>query len=206
MESKTTAIKAIKQEIRLQEYRLPYGKAALRYARVTSFCGTTNDRQFLIDETGNRRFATIPLRPDVQIDYETQVKPFDSLQLWAEVNHLVETAIANGSSYAACFRLNREELADLNTRNAEHQKLLKGEAEVIDILAEQSTEETGCIIEKKCMTVVSFMDLHPVLRRYDSGQIGKVLDKLGYLAVRKRINGKPNPSRVRQLPYKRRIS
>lgn len=184
------------------EYRLPYGKAALRYARLTSFCGTTNDRQFLIDETGNRRFATISLRPDVQIDYETQVKPFDSLQLWAEVNHLVETAVANGSSYAACFRLNRGELADLNTRNAEHQKLMKGEAEVIDILAEESMEEAGYTIEQEYMTVVAFMELHPVLRRYSSAQIGKVLEKLGYPFTRRRINGSAVPLKVRKLPHK----
>lgn len=188
------------------EYRLPYGKAALRYARLTSFCGTTNDMQFLIDETGNRRFATISLRPDVQIDYETLVKPFDSLQLWAEVNHLVETAVANGSSYAACFRLNREELGGLNARNEEHQKFLKGEAEVIDILAEQSTEETGYLIEQEYMTVTAFMDLHSALRRYNAGQIGKVLDKLGYPMLRKRVNGSSAPLKVRQLPHKIRAN
>ena len=57
------------------EYRIPYGKASLHYPRITSFVGTVNDEQFLIDQTGNRRFVTIPLPPDLVIDYNTQIKP-----------------------------------------------------------------------------------------------------------------------------------
>ena len=39
------------------EYRTPYGKASLHYPRMTSFVGTVNDDEFLIDQTGNRRFG-----------------------------------------------------------------------------------------------------------------------------------------------------
>ncbi len=58
------------------EYRVPYGKASLHYPRMTSFVGTVNDEQFLIDQTGNRRFVTIPLAPDLVIDYNTQIRYF----------------------------------------------------------------------------------------------------------------------------------
>ncbi|MDE6425723.1 MAG: virulence-associated E family protein [Ruminococcus sp.] len=72
------------------EYRTPYGKAMLQYPRVTSFVGTVNDEQFLVDQTGKRRFATVPLAHDLEIDYETQIKPFNALQLWSQVYQLVK--------------------------------------------------------------------------------------------------------------------
>ncbi|MDE5767758.1 MAG: hypothetical protein K2H82_00015, partial [Oscillospiraceae bacterium] len=45
----------------MDEYRAPYGRTSLKYPRHTSFVGTVNDEKYLIDETGNRRFATIPI-------------------------------------------------------------------------------------------------------------------------------------------------
>lgn len=183
------------------EYRLPYGKAVLKYPRTTSFCGTTNDKQFLIDETGNRRFATIPLKSDVYIDYVTKVKPFNVLQFWAEINTIVEESIKeNGVTYASCFRLNREEIAELNIRNKDFQKLLKGEAEVLDVLDEQSREESGYITTEKYMTVTEFKEHNTSLKRYSSAEIGRVLEKYGYKQISIRIKG--NSKRVRLLPYK----
>lgn len=189
------------------EYRLPYGKTALRYARMTSFCGTTNDRQFLIDETGNRRFATVTIPERTVIDYDTQVKPFDSLQLWAQISETVEALIAvNNSSYAACFRLTREELDELNRRNSEHLKPLKGELEVIDILEQQSREESGYSVEQRYMTVTEFIENNSALKRYKTQEISKVLDKLGYPMLKKRVEGRSSPSRVRLLPYRRYVN
>ena len=86
------------------EYRTPYGKAMLQYPRITSFVGTVNDEQFLVDQTGNRRFATVPLAPDLEIDYETQIKPFNALQLWSQIYQLVKDL-----DKASCFRLTTEE-------------------------------------------------------------------------------------------------
>ena len=189
------------------EYRLPYGKTALRYARMTSFCGTTNDNQFLIDETGNRRFATVAIPEGTVIDYDTQVKPFDSLQLWAQISETVEALIAvNNSSYASCFRLDRAELEQLNRRNSEHLKPLRGELEVIDVLEQQSREESGYAVEQRYMTVTEFIENNSALKKYKSQEISKVLDKLGYPMIKKRVEGRSAPSRVRLLPYRRCIN
>lgn len=183
------------------EYRMPYGKATLKYPRITSFCGTTNDRQFLIDETGNRRFATVPLKDDVYIDYDKQVRTFDTLQFWAEINEIVEQSVKEeGVNYGSCFRLDREEISLLQNRNNEFQKPMKGETEVLDVLDELTREEKGYTLGKKYMTTTEFCKNNPELQRYSSCVIGRVLEKYGYKQATVRVNNKPR--KVRLLPYK----
>lgn len=177
------------------EYRTPYGKASLHYPRMTSFVGTVNDEQFLIDQTGNRRFVTIPLPSDLVIDYSTQIKPFNALQLWSQVYETVKN-----EDKASCFRLSEDEKRYLEKRNAAFVKPMKGECEVLDILEEQQTQEQGYICTFKEMTVLQFIQLHNL--KYDAGVVGRVLKKYGYEAVRKRINGEV--TRVIGLPYKYR--
>ena len=178
------------------EYRTPYGKAPLHYPRITSFVGTVNDTEFLIDQTGNRRFVTVPLSPDLVIDYETQIKPFDALQLWAQVYHLVNSQEKGISS---CFRLTENEKQYLEKRNSAFVKPMKAECEVLDILSEQQTPEQGYICTVKEMTVLQFIQQHNL--KYDASVVGKVLKKYGYEAKNKRIDGKV--VRIIELPYKK---
>lgn len=177
----------------LDEYRTPYGRASLYYPRMTSFVGTVNDEQFLIDQTGNRRFATIPLPLDLTIDYETQIKPFDALQLWAQVYQLVKD-----KDKASCFRLTENEKQHLEKRNSVFVKPMKGECEVLDTLAEQQTPEQGYICTFKEMTVSEFIQHNNL--KYDARTIGKALKKYNYIPTKKRING--IVTQVIRLPYK----
>ena len=176
------------------EYRTPYGRASLHYPRMTSFVGTVNDEQFLIDQTGNRRFVTIPLAPDLVIDYKTQIKPFDALQLWAQIYNLVK-----GEDKSSCFRLDETEKQHLEKRNSSFVKPMKAEYEVLDILEEQQTPEQGYICTFKEMTVIEFIRYHNL--KYDARTVGKVLKKYGYEPKSKRVNGEPR--RVIMLPYKK---
>lgn len=175
------------------EYRTPYGKASLHYPRMTSFVGTVNDEQFLIDQTGNRRFVTIPLAPDLVIDYNTQIKPFDALQLWSQIYHIVKD-----EDKASCFRLSEDEKRYLEKRNSTFVKPMKGECEVLDILEEQQTPQQGYICTFKEMTVLQFIQQHNL--KYDASVVGKVLKKYGYETIRKRVNGEM--TRIINLPYK----
>ena len=175
------------------EYRTPYGKASLHYPRMTSFVGTVNDEQFLIDQTGNRRFVTIPLAPDLVIDYNTQIKPFDALQLWSQIYHIVEN-----EDKSSCFRLSEDEKRYLEKRNSAFVKPMKGEYEVLDILEEQQTQEQGYTCTFKEMTILQFIQRHNL--KYDASIVGKVLKKYGYETIRKRVNGEI--TRLINLPYK----
>lgn len=175
------------------EYRTPYGKASLHYPRMTSFVGTVNDEQFLIDQTGNRRFVTIPLPLDLVIDYNTQIKPFDALQLWAQIYNIVKD-----EDKASCFRLTKNEKQYLEKRNSAFVKPMKGECELLDILEEQQIQEQGYICTFKEMTVTEFIRIHNL--KYDARTIGQVLKKYGYESKVKKENGKA--TRVIKLPVK----
>ena len=176
------------------EYRTPYGKASLHYPRITSFVGTVNDEQFLIDQTGNRRFVTIPLPEDLVIDYNTQIKSFDALQLWSQVYEMVKD-----KDKSSCFRLTEEEKRYLEKRNSVFVKPMKSECEVLDILQQEQTIEQGYICTTRDMTVTEFIKIHNL--KYDANVVGRVLAKLGYTSAVKKCNGKA--TRVLTLPYKK---
>ena len=175
------------------EYRTPYGRASLHYPRMTSFVGTVNEDEFLIDQTGNRRFVPIPLPLDLVIDYETQIKPFNALQLWSQVYELVKD-----KDKASCFRLTETEKAHLEKRNSAFVKPMKGEYEVLDILEQEQTPKQGYICTFKEMTVLEFIQLHNL--KYDARTIGRVLKKYGYESKWKKVDG--TSSRVIRLPYR----
>ena len=186
------------------EYRLPYGRATLKFPRMTSFVGTVNDDKFLIDQTGNRRFATVPISDDVHIDYNKQIKPFDSLQLWGQIYRIVQEEIAKGATIASCFRLDPEMKEELENRNQEYTKPMKAEDEVIDILSRLNMEKqitsANYIITDEYMTVTEFIGQHTSLNKYTTEQVGRVLTKLGYKTLKKKINGKV--VQLRMLPKK----
>ena len=92
-------------------YRVPYGKCDVNYPRRTSFIATCNSDEFLVDETGSRRFWVIPLKVNFDLD---RLKKFDVKQLWRQVEfEIAET----GKSYEECFRLSKATLTELQERN-----------------------------------------------------------------------------------------
>ncbi|MDE6005511.1 MAG: hypothetical protein K2G88_09020 [Oscillospiraceae bacterium] len=180
----------------MDEYRAPYGRTSLKYPRKTSFVGTVNDEKYLIDETGNRRFATIPIKTGISLNYDTQIVPFDSLQFWAQIYSIVQAEIESGATIGGCFRLTDDEKTELEKRNAGFTKPLKGEMEVLDILTGANRFQN---VEYKYMTTTEFKDMHMSLKKYSTVQIGKVLNKLGFSEEVKKVNGKT--LRLRKLPY-----
>lgn len=86
--------------------RLPYARKEITYPRKTAICASVNDKFFLFDETGNRRFLTIPV---------TKVNSYheiDMQQLWAEAYVLYQ----EGESWI----LNTKEREIVDKINAEH--------------------------------------------------------------------------------------
>lgn len=75
----------VKHWITIQEDRgrPPYGKGMITYPRQFILAGTTNDEQYLIDPTGNKRFW--PVMCGDTIDFDALEK--DKEQLWAEAVH-----------------------------------------------------------------------------------------------------------------------
>lgn len=186
------------------ENRPPYGKSPVTHPRLTSFCGTTNDMQFLIDETGNRRYATIKLPDEKYIDVKSKAfKEFEALQLWAQIADIVNTAIQQeNESYSSVFRLSKQEETELAERNKKHSKPLKGEQEVADIIAAAYITDNRYSTLFGWFTPTQFREDHlDSLRNYSAVQIGKCLLKLGYEQKRKKVNG--SVCSAYYLPYRK---
>jgi hypothetical protein len=181
-------INALKAFITLPKdnYRVPYGRIADKLPRRTSFIGTCNSDQYLIDETGNRRYWTVPINERMDLE---ALEKFDMLQLYLQVDEKAKNNIQG-------FRLTPEELTQLAERNSTHEKLIKGEQEVKDILYKAEKDN----ITSEEMTVTEFKELYPVLRNYSGEQIGKVLKKLGIITEIKKKNGKTQKLAVLPRP------
>lgn len=161
-------------------YRKPYARDTIQAIRRTNLCGSCNSDRFLIDTTGNRRFWTVPLE---YVDL-ARLESFNALQLWKQIELIALNNLQG-------FRLTQEESKLLAERNGEHEKLLKGEEEILDILNYENSD-------LRYMTITEFKNLYPSLRNYSSIQISMVLDKLGYTMKKKKVAGKVQ--RVRLLP------
>ena len=168
------------------QYRLPYGHKDIKKARRCNLSATVNDKEFLVDRTGNRRFWTVPVE-NIDLD---ELKEINALQVWLQVWEQYAKHNLQG------FRLTKDEQNLLSERNSQHERSLKSEDEIRDILDEAETKN----IQFNYMTVSIFKEKYPILKNYTVNQIGIVLDKLGIEMKQRRINGKS--SRVRLLPDK----
>jgi putative DNA primase/helicase len=169
----------------IDEYRLPYGRTDQTLCRRTSLIATCNTEQFLIDPTGSRRFWTVPVKG---IDLEA-LAAMDALQLWKQIE-------AQAAGNLQGFRLTRQEQDELARRNTEHEKPLKAQPEIEDIISKANKDSSTFVWAYS--TVTDFKVEHECLRAYSVEQIGKALDRLGYPSIRKSIDKRQQ--RVRCLP------
>ncbi len=67
--------------------RPPYQRAAIELKRVVNFIGSVNKRTFLNDETGSRRFPTIPVSGMIDMERLAEI---DIDKVWAQAKALYE--------------------------------------------------------------------------------------------------------------------
>lgn len=174
--------------------RKPYGRSYEKVIRRATYIATCNSKDFLIDETGNRRYWTIDCPQRFDLD---ELQKFDEIQLWLQVYDLIQ---AKGKQ---AFRLSFDELQQLNEQNLQHEKKLKAQAEIEDILSysDGDTFSGYYKIEYRPVTISEFRaDWLTELRSYSVHTIGKALDKLGI--EQKKIRKDGTPIKVRLLPLK----
>lgn len=106
--------------------RMPYAKRDSRTPRRTSFCGTVNPKDYLKDETGSRRFWTIPV---TNIDKKAlfSLRPEWVSQVWFQAYDMYK-ADRN------FFRLDDEEIKELQSDNREFEAPLRYELEIREML------------------------------------------------------------------------
>ena len=170
----------------IDRYRKPYARGDCSIIRRTSFIGTANTEQLLIDETGSRRYWVIPI---TEINLE-KLNKLNVPQLWRQVQRDV---LMYGDQ---AFRLTPLERKQLEQRNANHQAPIKSELEIRDILSDVDSNPSK--YSWTDMTVSDFKQEYDILKSFDVRAIGRALDRLGYTSKKKKVNGES--VRTRNLP------
>ena len=183
----------------MDTFRVPYARLADEYPRKTAFVGTVNDVQFLLDQTGNRRFASVPLQLTHTLEFETQIKTFDALQFWAQILQIVRDAIASGATIGGCFRLDETEKRNLENRNSSLLKPLPFEQEFLDTIQMYERKNQNYVEWRFCTSTDWLTQNRYRMGNCSSVQLGKILAKNGYERKMKKING--NPRYGYELPF-----
>ena len=102
--------------------RPPYGRDIEALDRPSVFCGTTNQKEFLNDSTGNRRFWVIPL--GMQID--TTLLQGERDQIWGAVIRLYRDGCE--------WHLTPEEDATLNEQRSQFESSDSWDEEIADFI------------------------------------------------------------------------
>lgn len=100
--------------------RRPYARTNSEYQRRTVFCASVNEENFLIDQTGNTRFWTLPL---VSIDYQHQI---DMQQLFSQLYSELQAG--------ATWWLSLEEDKQLDELNKAHRSVSAIEERVLAVM------------------------------------------------------------------------
>ena len=93
------------------KFRPPYGKTIKQFRRYTSFIGTTNQMQPLVDPTGSRRFVCVGIPAGKSIDFTDNL---DHRQLYAQALYLFNKGER--------FWLEDDEIQTLIDENAPYQR------------------------------------------------------------------------------------
>ena len=153
--------------------RAAYGYTKERRVRLASFCASSNKREFLTDMTGNRRWLPFEVESIQNPFYTTQ--PYDLM--YAEALYLIE----NDFNY--WFDL--EEIDTLEEHN-EAFRAQDSEEQLLPILFDIPAEGKGEFMTTAQISerLVSYGNIKKPM---SVSQLGMLLGKAGYKAVRRRI-------------------
>ena len=161
-------------------FRVPYGKTAEVFPRRGIIVGSTNSDEFLVDETGNRRFWVIPVGVThaEPINVDLLMKEVDAI--WASAVH----AYQNNEPYA----LSIEDEQQVNLENSKYTMGHPWKGPVESWLAMPQNRLKDVTVELLLSEAIA----KPLERqtRGDQTAVGNVLKSLGYSkGPKKCING-----------------
>lgn len=153
-------------------YRPAYGRNAVTVKRHVVFAGTTNDKQFINDDTGSRRYWPVNVE-DIDLDWVKESRD----QLWAE-------AIVKYRSGVKWYLDN-----EMEDSRQEESKVYRQDDPWVDPIAiwlrVNPPEVTTHMVMEDCLKI----DRGKLTRR-DEMRVATVLTKLGLSKVRRSEGGK----------------
>lgn len=143
------------------EYRAPFDIAVQKHPRRTSFLGTINESDFLIDRTGERRYFVLPL---TAIDWQ-QLERLPPAMLWGEI---YAAAVVDGEPWY----LNYDEIKQLNKLNQVFACTTSTEEALFALLDFETPKERWKLWRVSDLSFYLFGD------RKQAAKVGKVLAAL----------------------------
>lgn len=162
-------------------FRMPYGHRAQTFPRQCVVCGTTNQHQYLKDQTGNRRYWPVQCG---EIDIESLGEMRD--QLWAEADHRYQA----GETWwprpeeRDLFEGEQQIRTDADAWEPLIQAYLHGRMQNIPPPLRPTLFLTGADVMRDAL----HMDAG-AMRRPEQTRVGIIMQALGWRAVRVRVDG-----------------
>ena len=156
--------------------RAAYGRLKERRVRLASFCASTNNREFLTDVTGNRRWLPFEVE-SIQNPFHTTL-PYE--YLYAQAKYLVEQGWFS-------YWFDMQEMEELEKHN-ENFRAQDNEEQLLPILFDIPAEGKG-----EFMTTAEISDklvtYGGIKKPMSTRQLGMLLGKMGYEKSQIRISG-----------------
>jgi len=176
----------IKQFLSRQEdqFRLPYAKDIIRYPRRSVIAGSVNEKQFLTDLTGNRRFMVLPCQKIIPPDILVSMRD----NIFAAV---LQDYFANwqGENHPLVLPQEVQERQKAENENYLHSDVLQDA--IGEILEDQEGLEFSMaeIMQRLQAWRNELLRLNPGDRSTQM-RIAKILNQYGWVKKQKKVNGK----------------
>ena len=156
--------------------RAAYGRLKERRVRLASFCASTNNREFLTDVTGNRRWLPFEVE-SIQNPFHTTL-PYELM--YAQAKYLVEQGWFS-------YWFDMQEMEELEKHN-ENFRAQENEEQLLPILFDIPAEGKG-----EFMTTAEISDklvtYGGIKKPMSTRQLGIIMGKMGYQKAQIRISG-----------------
>ena len=160
------------------KFRPPYGKTIKQYRRYTSFIGTTNQKQPLVDPTGSRRFVCVGIPNGKNIDFTDNI---NHPQLFAQVLQMV----INGKRYW----LEDDEIAQLMKENEPYQRTVPLEEMIAETFRKPKEGEGRWWGTSEILTLFASRYAYFDAEKMSSNKLGRAMNNYRFSFRHRVVNG-----------------
>ncbi|HYE41743.1 MAG TPA: VapE domain-containing protein, partial [Ramlibacter sp.] len=162
-------------------YRASFDKRPREYPRQLVFAGTTNEHQYLVDGTGNRRFWPVDVTRVIDTDWVAEVRDQLFAEAWARVQH--------GERY---HPTQREELELFLPQQKSRMVESPIEVRILDYLVNHADGQLQASVQIVTLLSAIGIDITKLgPGRFHERQAGTALRKFGWERKRAKLPGRP---------------
>lgn len=156
--------------------RLPFAKRSTTHQRRTNFIGSTNNIEFLTDETGSVRWLCFELNGQINFNYKRDI---DINDIWKQAYTLYKSGFE--------FQLTIDEIKENEEINNKY-SVTSYELQLIKKYYKTSTKENGFFVD--ATDIANFIYTQVPNIKLQIRNIGKAMKQLGFKRTTKYLNEK----------------